>query len=164
MQSRDILDTLVSLKEHIDREPRQPWVLLPTEGASENWARLGDEDKYWAIAIYYAPWHCQFVSSWNSEPNRHEVAFDRVTSEPVAVLREICNRFEMPGTTSGMARAVASVLGDSRRANFNVGVAGRGASVLPPEIQTFVRNVQTRSEDLSRRLTPHLRHSRGETA
>ena len=96
VQSRDILDTVVSLKDHIDRAPQQPWVLLPSGETGASWTRLEDDEKYWAIALYYAPWHCQFVTSWENEVGRFEVTYERLTTEPAKVLQEICERFEMP--------------------------------------------------------------------
>ena len=153
MQSRDILDTVVSLKDHIDRAPQQPWVLLPSGETGASWTRLEDEEKYWAIALYYAPWHCQFVTSWETEVGRFEVTYERLTTEPAKVLQEICERFEMPGTAQEAVRAVDLVAGNTRRTNFNVGVGGRGAKLLPFELQQFVQEMEARSKVLQSQLS-----------
>ena len=60
LQFRNVLDTVVSLKEQIDKSGPTFWIKIPTK----EWVCYNDTEKYDLIIDYYVPWHIEFITTW----------------------------------------------------------------------------------------------------
>jgi len=81
IQYRDVIDTLLSLRDYMDLEAMNeikeqklfssPWI----EISAKNWVKLSSKEKNNLIIHYYLPWHLKFLHSWSNERLGAEVIY-----------------------------------------------------------------------------------------
>jgi hypothetical protein len=138
VQTRGLLDTIVSLKEHIDRDRLDgrkesgPWFVT----VDALWQRLSEEEKYALISRCYAYWHVDFLRSWQKFGHRVDVTYEDVTESPTATISEICRYFHIPKSDDQIHQALALVnTYSSGKKRLNVGRSGRGKELVPSALQ-----------------------------
>jgi hypothetical protein len=81
VQSRNLKDTIVSLKDHIERDyslkgkVRTPWFV----SLGRIWPSLTEDEKYHAVSFFYAFWHIDFQNSWRDYERGIFINYDEVT-------------------------------------------------------------------------------------
>lgn len=144
VQSRDVGDTIISLKEHFDRESKPtggnlgPWFT----SLGDLWPTLSEDEKFLLVADIYAYWHFDFIRSWQRYPQRIDVLYEDLVASPVAVLVEICRYYGFQKSEAEIESAVALVDGySSEKRRFNVGKTGRGKTMLPTSVQARIEEL-----------------------
>lgn len=123
LQTRNIADTCLSLKEHLDRGLDQPFIL----SAPKYWNDLNNEDKYELVARAYVPWHFDFLVSWKLFENCYRVNYTELISDTFNVIQNICEYITLPKTNDEINSAI-NVINETKNEdrNYNVGISGRG--------------------------------------
>lgn len=121
IQTRSILDTIVSLFDHWNKNPRTPfWVTNQFF-----WPDLTDEEKYNHIIESYVPWHVQFVQGWDrasAKLNLIWTSYQNVVSDSNKVAEEIFSFHSINHNHVSVPREA--------NGQFNVGRSGRGQKQL----------------------------------
>jgi len=148
VQTRSILDTLVSMRDDLNRPSKHdgPWLAL----TRQYWGNLSDEQKLDLLIIHYLPWHIRFLQGWLHVAQEREnvvmVDFEDVTKNTAAC-------FERIFSESPTAQNITLTRENSR---FNVGVTGRGLSSLSEAQIERARSVVRASDVLSQGLERFL--------
>ena len=145
VQTRDLADTIVSIKDDIDKSyssgssPSSQWIVsLP-----HYWPRFSETEKYLCIARHYAYWHVDFVSSWAKYSRGFHCTYDEVTTETSAVVAGICDFFKIAKSSEQIDMAIDHALGPrGDKIRFNKGVTGRGVKLLCPKAMETVREAE----------------------
>jgi len=140
VQVRDLLDSLVSFIDHLDRNAVVPMVFTTTE----HWASLSDEDKQYFVGDLLAPWYIRFWAGWSQvldDPslNIRVVRYGRLVDDPVAMFSELWEfATDEPATPEQVDRMLENAK-QSGKTRFNQGVKGRGRE-LPEQIRDRARS------------------------
>ena len=144
VQTRDVKDTVLSLKEMIDKihtkELRldSPWLV----GLNSKWAEFSEEEKLSAVAASYTFWHFDFRRSWRNYSRRIEVDYESATRQTTDVVGEICRFFGLPKSPDQIDEALSEVAGlDPEARRLNRGVSGRGKEILPDRVQEMIDEI-----------------------
>jgi len=145
VQTRDVKDTIVSLKDHLDAgidrgdEGRMAWF-----AALESWwPGLSDDDKYRLVTYSYAPWHFDFVASWTACPRHIEVGYEQVVRKTPRVVQDICRFFCIKVEDGDIENSIDRVneMGSEKK-RFNIGKSGRGSELLPEDVKQHIAGLQ----------------------
>lgn len=135
--TRNILDTVVSLKERIDHLYPNcviPGIQLPLW--DETW---DDDDKYFWLVYHAVPWQLQFLSSWshNFVP-KHIVTFDEHFKNQRKSFRAMLDFLERDLSPTVSNDTIDKFAAHKQLTNFNKGVSGRGGKLVPRKLQDVV--------------------------
>ncbi len=131
---RSLPDAVVSLRDHIRRES-PTW---PIFYADDYHAGLDDATLEDMIVRLAAPWYVNFYMGWRSAPDALLISYEELIADPAGVLRQVLAFAGAEIDERAIARAVA-IVGDRRGSRFNVGVAGRGATLRPGNLRALTR-------------------------
>ncbi|MCI5179100.1 MAG: hypothetical protein D3911_07240 [Candidatus Electrothrix sp. AW3_4] len=140
VQTRDLKDTCVSFKDHMDRgEVFNPMIV----SASSYWSQLTDDEKYLLIARAYVPWHMDFLKSWELYPNRISIEFSPVVTDTLSVVKDICEYVGIEKSKEEIQRALDIVnKKKNKETRKNVGIEGRGKKCLPQQIVDYIDEME----------------------
>lgn len=132
VQTRSIADTLVSIRDYLDRNDRQPFIHF----ADQEWQTLSDAERLDLLIQCYVPWHVDFLISWATQ-SRHDLfwlPYRELVSDTAGTVSSIMEFIGLPVGADKVQAAIAAVdgLGDKAQ-NKNVGRDGRGRAALTPE-------------------------------
>jgi len=130
---RSLPDAIVSLRDHVRREGGSG----PLFRNDPHRAALDDATLEEMIVRFQAPWYVNFYASWRNEPGTLMVSYEELTADPQGILRKIVDFAGADVDDRAIARAVAEVQG-RRESRFNVGVAGRGATLRPQILRDLI--------------------------
>ncbi len=133
VQSRNVADALVSLRDHLNTEGTQ----VPTVWVPPSWAALSEEEQLDFLVASAAPWYFAFQRSWaiarrESGLTIRSVDFDRVVDDPIAVASELITELGLSVLDSAV-HVTAESLSRPDETRFNVGRPGRGAEAMTPK-------------------------------
>lgn len=135
--TRNIFDSLVSLKDHIRRESDR----MPTGYIPPYYNRMNEEDQYRLLAAGHTSWYLNFVLSWHTyakeRPDVLWLTYERLFEDPVKSV-ELCltllgNEMQKEDIEKGI-REVSRIPEETRK---NVGKMGRGVH-LSQDVQRIV--------------------------
>ncbi len=126
---RNLLDMVVSLRDHMNANPFFSSILIPTD-----WHGLSEADKLDYIIDTAVPWTVTFYVSWAQAIARGEVAtalfhYEDMLRAPVPFFRSICACLGRSVSDGVIERSLAQVE-KSEATRFNVGRTGRGREEL----------------------------------
>lgn len=139
IQTRNIFDTVVSIKDHLEKEPHTPFFI----SQSESWSTLSEEEKYFWIIYNYVPWHIDFVKSWENYEKKLWVSYDEVVNNTEDVLVEISRFTSIDVSRSFINEALEQILYGRKRDHirFNKGISGRGKRTLNEEYKSIIHQI-----------------------
>ncbi len=128
VQTRDVADALVSLRDHLVDEGTR----VPTCYVQPAFGELSALEQYDFVVHVAAPWFLAFIASWQSPELEFEpmwVGYADVVADPAGVADQLLDRL---GVESAREPAPAPVQnGPGRRGTrLNVGTPGRGRELL----------------------------------
>jgi hypothetical protein len=122
---RNVLDCMVSLHDHIDREGIDGFLLQHITQAE--WLALSSEDRYRLLSEYALPWYVNFVASWFDEFSNPEVfpalTYSQVTRDPER-LADVLASAGLKLRVTDLTHHLDSF--NNEEVRFNQGVSGRG--------------------------------------
>jgi uncharacterized membrane protein YkvA (DUF1232 family) len=123
---RDLLDVVVSLRDHLRRESAaQPQFFAEAHHAAMDDARL--EAMIVRLAL---PWYLNFYMSWRRAPGALVVRYEDLTADPTQTVREVLRFADVHASRRDIDGAIQRALGGGR-SRLNVGASGRGAALSP---------------------------------
>lgn len=123
VMTRNLLDCIASLRDHFRKEgtaKSMAW-LEPVH------AKQDDDALESTIADLVMPWYVRFFVSWKQCPDATWIEYERVRSDPEAVIRLICERAGIQAGDEAIRRALARTSEVAPR--LNKGASGRGAEI-----------------------------------
>ena len=126
---RNLLDMVVSLRDHMNANPFFSSILIPTD-----WHALSEADKIDYIIDTAVPWTVTFYVSWAQAIARGDVAttmfhYEDMLRAPLPFFRTICACLGRSVSDGVIERSLAQVE-KSEATRFNVGRMGRGREEL----------------------------------
>jgi len=142
LQGRNLLDSLVSLRDHLRTKETATPLLFFDEA-------LGDlpAERLTDMVVHFAtPWYLNFYVSWLTARQRGEVDFlwvdyESLLADPPATLRRILDYLGQPRTPSQIEAAIRQAAAGPTR--LNVGRTGRGQSALSEQNKAHVRYLRS---------------------
>jgi len=145
VQTRPLMDTLVSLKDMLEQryqesgELKSPWIV----GLNSEWVQISESEKYFLIAGAYAFWHLCFIRSWEAYPHKIWVTFDEITNDTLPTVARICEFFNISKSESDVKEAINQVNSIPNKVRrLNVGKSGRGEKSLPDEVRHYIKQLE----------------------
>lgn len=131
---RDLLDSIVSLRDHIRREsPVWPMAYFDQRHLS-----MDDDQLDLAIARLMVPWYLNFYFSWHGWHDKLTVRYEEVAAAPETALQRIAEYAGIAASGDDVREAYS--LARLRRTRFNSGITGRGAA-LSDSVRRAVREI-----------------------
>jgi len=125
---RNVLDSLVSLKDSTGKDPRKGYTFLPLHLPDLD--QMSEDDKLWWLAYNMIPWWYSFYVSWRqADIDKLFIRYDEFYDNQTAGLAQILEFTGNPIPEDGKLDLVSLHKGGK----FNVGISGRGWD-LPPGI------------------------------
>src|SRR5262245_37079457 len=137
--TRNVFDSLLSMKEYIDNVPHQH--LFP------NYYRLtAEEDKRAFIVNVYAPIFVRLVAGWHEAWKAQEVpilwcTYDTFFYDPLLHARRMLQHLGFDCSDGKIQHAISATQENRTATKFNKGVAGRGTSAFTPKEQQRVNDL-----------------------
>lgn len=134
LQTRDIYDTIISLKDHLSRDNKSkvnPWFY------NNDWQDLSHEMKLDKIISFYLPWHVDFLNSW------HNFTYCKVIRVDYSNIENFTDEFAFEFLNS-LNIFSSNILTPQKKSvgQFNIGKSGRGKEQLTQEqifkIENFI--------------------------
>ncbi|MGB0751557.1 MAG: sulfotransferase domain-containing protein [Gammaproteobacteria bacterium] len=138
---RNIFDVLVSAVEHIDRNNHFAHIAwIPA-----NYCRFSHSQKLDFVIDHVAPFLIKFYVSWTHGLREHThlgalVTYDDVIAKPAEVLNQAFGLLNV-ASDENLLKNIISHEDDKVRANFNVGIGGRGATLLSDYQRDRVKHI-----------------------
>ena len=130
---RDLLDVVVSLRDHL----RNEGPVSPIFFAGPHHAALDDERLAMMLVRLALPWYLNFYMTWREAPDALLIDYEDLARAPVATVSKILAFAGAAVKPADVRAAVARVQRD-RASRFNVGVAGRGAELSPEVVRAVL--------------------------
>lgn len=126
---RNVFDTVVSLRDHMNANPYFSSILIPN-----NYATLSEADKLDYIIDTAVPWMMTFYVSWEQALSRGDVVteffhYEDMICDPVLFFKKMCACFGIP-VSAELVKSTLARVEKSAETRFNVGVPGRGFAEL----------------------------------
>lgn len=137
IQYRSILDTLVSLIDHMDKSPNQCWA----PNADLFWGTIGFDEKIIYLTHYYLPFHLNFIYGWlqfKENKNSIWIDYDSFIECQNEMFSEIIEQI-------GLA-PLELYEPTVEEMNLNVGKKGRGEEKISAEIK---KEIYSKISDLN---------------
>lgn len=148
---RDILDILVSIRDHLLHEQPDN---LPGLYVPDNFVKFNNEQQYDFVTTYAAPWLVSFYASWAmaSEESKIDMIwlhYDEVTGNSAETVQQILHFLDLEGYSNRIEPALQSIRGSEQtRIRLNKGVSGRGTQELSADQVTRVRQLALTYPDI----------------
>jgi hypothetical protein len=129
IQTRNILDTVASLRDHILNDS-QRWPMAYVDG---EFAKFSEEKQYDFIIDMFLPWYFNFYASWlrveGIEPaGLLFVSYEEMMTDTRSVIRKILDYLKETRSDAEITAAIEKT--GKSRTRFNKGVTGRGERLL----------------------------------
>ncbi len=146
VQTRSILDTLVSLYDFIPKGRILPFVKI----SSNEWGKLAKVERYDYLIQHYIPWHIDFLISWLAQ-DKHEiyiVDYAEITKNTNQGLKDILKFINLDLHDGKIAQVIKETLNlGNEKLNKNKGVVGRGLEELTTaQIEKIHQMISVRSK------------------
>jgi hypothetical protein len=134
---RNLGDVLVSLDEHILHAPEGVWrPTLPFLDDRVGYAAWPAERRLAFLVRNAIPWYLSFYVSWRLARERLMMRYEWMVADPLGYFSYLIEQLDGPPDLARL-RAIVDA-GPADDSNFNVGVAGRSASLVPEEIRALL--------------------------
>jgi hypothetical protein len=139
--TRNVLDTVVSLRDHLVRESRA----MPMAYVDDQFLHWDDERQYEFVIEMFMPWILSFYASWlavapSLDGNLLFVRYEDLVAQTSEMLHSILRYCDETRSESQIAEVIDRVSGlDTRR---NQAVTGRGAALLSPAQQAKIQQLR----------------------
>jgi hypothetical protein len=131
---RDIHDAIVSLTDHVAATPEIPFAYF-----DKSFLAMPQDKRLNAVTELAGPWFINFyVSWWHAFPDAF-VSYEEVVLGGVDPLYDWLKRLGVEASKEMVAAAAAK--SRSEKTRFNVGVRGRGESMLPEASKATLRRL-----------------------
>lgn len=133
---RNLFDALVSLRDHIMNED----YVIPVAQIPIEFREWSQTDQFWFLARMAAPWYLNSFVSWQRAAKTNSVLwtrYDELVADPFSTIKRVLAHATITCDEHRIRKAIAEC--DPRTVRFNVGVSGRGASLLSPAQQRAIR-------------------------
>ena len=137
LQLRSIYDTIISYKDHLNKES----VKVPAAFMNdENWELLSEENKLSFVVDLVVPWYFNFYCGWLTS-NLHKegrikiITYSGMKKDTLLTVKGILEYIEEPFTDSKIAKVMDEVAKKNTRKNK--GISGRG-NQIPDELKKRV--------------------------
>lgn len=133
VQTRDLKDTVVSIKDHVEntiarkQKSRGPWFTVD----EREWKKLTNDEKFLYITLAYSSWHLNFLRSWKRYPKRIEISYKDIIRDTKEVIEDICKFFKISTSKEEVDLAIIYNSIKDSKIKFNAGINGRGLQLLP---------------------------------
>lgn len=150
VQTRGILDTVVSILDHWKREsPSGPWIINLPEYVD----KLSDDQKIDLIIMHYVPWHISFIQGWllaaQSNTNIKIINYESVTTNTSEVLNKFFPNYAGKLKTN-------HIDGIKAASRFNKGISGRGKMLLSEAQIEQIKILIQKNDHLNQNLLDYL--------
>ena len=141
IMTRNVLDTVVSLRDHLVRESRA----MPMAYVDDQFLHWNDERQYEFVIEMFMPWILSFYASWLAAAptlngNLLFVRYEDLAAQPSKTLQGILRFCDETRSECQIAEVIDRVSGlDTRR---NQAVTGRGAALLSPAQQAKIQQLR----------------------
>ncbi len=139
--TRNIFDSLVSLREHLINES----TIGPLVHLDNGFLAKSAAEQFNLLSDFAAPWYLNFIASWDKYPSKHTLLYNELFADLETNVHETCDFISSSPTTKDKILNAIKVATNSFN-RLNKGTSGRGA-VLPEE-----------SVDHIHRLAKHFSH------
>ncbi len=119
---RNIFDALISMRDHL----RNNAVYMAMAYFSPDMRSWSDEQMADYLIDLVAPWYISFYVSWQECPERIEINFEQVRSDPEKCLRDIFAATQLSYSDDEIAAAIAKA--KTKKVRMNKGISGRGTA------------------------------------
>lgn len=156
VQTRSLFDAAVSLHDHYERDAQS----LPCGILSSAYRAMNFADRIDYLICAHLPWYFNFYLSWREAAARTEIfpiTYEQLTADPPGRLAAILQFYRLNVAPQRVREAVERMAAAETRRN--VGVAGRGLTLLLPRHREAIRRqALTLGLDVDERgsLTPTL--------
>lgn len=150
VQTRDLRDTIVSIKDHVEnaitREQKSssPWFTVD-EG---EWKKLTNDERFLYITLAYSSWHLNFLRSWKRYPKRIEISYTDIIRDTNELVDDICKFFNISASKEEIDLAIINNSKKDSKIKFNVGKNGRGIQLLPKDADDIISELETLNDKL----------------
>lgn len=137
LQLRSIYDTIISYKDHLNKES----VKVPAAFMNdENWELLSEENKLSFVVDLVVPWYFNFYCGWLTSNLYKEgrikiITYSGMKKDTLLTVKGILEYIEEPFTDSKIAKVMDEVAKTNTRKNK--GISGRG-NQIPDELKKRV--------------------------
>lgn len=147
LQTRNILDTIVSLKDFMDQ--RSPLFLNPFFVSWEKiWGHLSDDEKINQIIFYYLPWHLDWLLSWKDYDKALRIDYENIVNDTNDSVTKICEYIKINKSNRDIENAINVVNSKPNKFNrINVGLSGRYKTILSEYQIDNVKNAVKLTKD-----------------
>ncbi len=132
--TRDLFDSVVSIRDHIRRES----TVWPMAWFDERHSVMDDEALACAIAHLMVPWYLNFYYSWKTAPSVLHVDYDDIALDPLQTIERIAAYCGVAATKADITAAMGSARTAGSR--YNKGKTGRG-DYLPNSARRAIRRI-----------------------
>jgi hypothetical protein len=141
IQTRNIFDTVVSLRDHLFKESLD-W---PMAFVDEGFFRLDEEKQYQFIIEMFLPWYFNFYVSWfradGLEPSGMLfVRYEDLVKDPSEILGKVLLFLDETRAPAEINEAITRA--GSRGTRLNKGVSGRGNQLLNERHKAKIREMR----------------------
>jgi hypothetical protein len=129
VQSRPLLDTIVSLRDQLDKHQETPFGVMN----HIVWNSLTPDEKIDRLIMMYVPWHVQFMMGWEEAAkslNVKWIDYSEAVADPEPLVRDVFG-FHGISLPTELFKPVSQL-------NINVGRSGRGAELLTAAQKTRI--------------------------
>jgi hypothetical protein len=126
--TRNIFDSLLSMKEYIDEIPHKDFF-------AHYYALTTEDDKRAFIINVYAPIIVRIAASWHAAFREQRVpvyfeTYEHFFADPMSATRKMLGHLDLYYPDEKIRDAIAFVQGETTATKFNKGVSGRGMSAF----------------------------------
>jgi hypothetical protein len=149
-QYRSILDTIVSLIDHLD-DKQKSMVNLYAPFSHFYWEQLSYEEKLNNVIDNYLPWHISYLQGWIFVSETIDVKwlqYNDVILDPKKSFNQIFSKFKISSPDF--------VEIPQNKRNFNKGTAGRGKKLIPKLMQERITEKILMADKLNQNLINYL--------
>jgi hypothetical protein len=129
---RNLFDAIVSIRDYLHREGVQ---YFPSLYATDHFLTLPDEEQFDFLITFAAPWYFNFYASWFDARRDDRIetlwlTYEELVADWVAGIEKVLAFYGLGRPRDEIAAAVEAMTDDPGRVRLNMGVAGRGSTLL----------------------------------
>ena len=139
LQLRDLYDTIISYKDHLNKES----VKVPAAFMNdENWELLTEKQKLSFVVDLVVPWYFNFYCGWITSNLYKEgrikiITYSDMKKDAFSTVKDILEYIKEPSSDSKIEKAMAEVVKKNTRKNK--GITGRG-NQIPDDLKRKIIN------------------------
>jgi hypothetical protein len=121
---RNLADAVVSLRDHIRKDPSTPVAFFTADHQGMDDADLGA-----AVVRLAMPWYLNFYAGWRTNPSALILNYEDMITDLAGAMVRVFERAQFTAVRGQVLQALERVQGKNTR--FNVGMPRRGRALAP---------------------------------